>query len=182
MPQEQKHEKENPNVNRVVRDNIMKIVQHRIELTRKRTLQERVSDALTDFSGTMLFVYLHILWFIVWFLINTGVIHLPRFDPYPYGLLTLIVSLESIFLSAFLLISQNRMSKENENRAELDLQINLLTERELTLVLQMLDRVQEKLGIENLDVWELSELKQETKPEEILAEIEQGKEEIDKKK
>jgi uncharacterized membrane protein len=182
MSQEKKPKKVSPNVSRVVRKNIMTIVEHRNEMSKKRTLQERISDAMTNFSGTMVFVYLHIFWFTIWILINTGIIHVPPFDPFPFGLLTLIVSLEAIFLSTFVLISQNRMSKENEQRAELDLQINLLTERELTLVLQMLDRIQDKLGIEELDKRHLSEFKKETKPEEILAEIEKDETVITEKK
>ena len=71
----------------------------------------------------MIFVYIHIAWFTIWVLLNTGRYGIEPFDPFPYGLLTMIVSLEAIFLSTFVLISQNQMSKESENRAELDLQI-----------------------------------------------------------
>jgi hypothetical protein len=84
----------------------------------------------------------------------------------------LIVSLEAIFLSTFILISQNRMSEQAERRADLDLHIDLLTEYEMTRVLQMLDAIQDKLGIENAEDTELAELEMETKPEEVLAEIE----------
>jgi hypothetical protein len=96
---------------------------------------------------------------------------LPPFDPFPYGLLTMIVSLEAICLSTFVLISQNRFSDEADRRAELDLQIGLLAEHEITRVLQMLDAIQDKLGIENDADSELADLEMETRPEDVLAEI-----------
>ena len=93
------------------------------------------------------------------------------FDPFPYGLLTMIVSLEAIFLSTFVLISQNRLSAESDRRADLDLQIGLLTEHELTRVLQMLDAIQDKLGVADHKNSELADLEMETRPEDVLAEI-----------
>jgi uncharacterized membrane protein len=114
----------------------------------------------------------HILWFGIWILINTGRFGLRVFDPFPYGLLTMVVSLEAIFLSTFVLISQNRMGEETERRADLDLHIGLLTEHELTRVLQMLDAIQDKLNIVDHANSELADLEMETKPEDVLAEIE----------
>ena len=95
----------------------------------------------------------------------------PHFDPFPFTFLTLVVSLEAIFLSTFVLISQNRLGEETERRADLTLHIGLLTEHELTRVLQMLDVIQDKLGIENDDDSELADLEMETRPEDVLAEI-----------
>ena len=116
-------------------------------------------------------MYVHIVWFGAWILLNTGRLGMPKFDPYPYGLLTMIVSLEAIFLSTFVLISQNRLSEETERRADLELHINLLTEHELTRVLQMLDAIQDKLGIVENENSDLADLEMETKPEDVLAEI-----------
>ena len=84
----------------------------------------------------------------------------------------MIVSLEAIFLSTFVLISQNRLGEETEHRADLDLHIGLLTEHELTRVLQMLDAIQEKMGIENHEESDLADLEMETRPEDVLIEIE----------
>jgi uncharacterized membrane protein len=120
----------------------------------------------------MVFVYLHIVWFSAWILLNTGRVGVRSFDPFPYGLLTMVVSLEAIFLSTFVLISQNRLSEEAEHRADLDLHIGLLTEHELTRVLQMLDAIQHKMGIEPDKDSDLTDLEMETKPEDVLAEIE----------
>jgi len=119
----------------------------------------------------MVFAYVHIVWFGVWILLNTGWVGVRAFDPFPYGLLTMVVSLEAIFLSTFVLISQNRLSAETEHRADLDLHIGLLTEHELTRVLQMLDAIQDKLGIDNHENSDLADLEMETKPEDVLAEI-----------
>lgn len=151
---------------------IRTIINLRLQAARQRTLQDRIADAITGFSGRMLFVYVHIAWFALWLFLNTGRTGIRPFDPFPYGLLTMIVSLEAIFLSTFVLISQNRMSVQAEHRADLDLHIDLLAEYELTRVLQMLDAIQEKLGIENDQDAELTELESETKPEDVLAEIE----------
>jgi len=151
---------------------IRTIINLRLKAARERTLQDRIADLVTGFSGRMLFVYVHIAWFALWLLFNTGRLGIRPFDPFPYGLLTMIVSLEAIFLSTFVLISQNRMSVQAEHRADLDLHIDLLAEYELTRVLQMLDAIQEKMGIENDQDLELAELERETKPEEVLAEIE----------
>jgi uncharacterized membrane protein len=151
---------------------IRTIVRLRMQATRERTFQDRFADSITGFSGHMGFVYVHIVWFAAWILLNTGRLGLRPFDPFPYGLLTMVVSLEAIFLSTFVLISQNRLGQLAERRADLDLHIDLLTEYELTRVLQMLDAVQDKLGIDNDQDMELAELESETKPEEVLAEIE----------
>lgn len=97
---------------------------------------------------------------------------MPVFDSFPYGLLTMIVSLEAIFLSTFVLISQNRLSAETERRADLDLHIGMLTEHELTRVLLMLNAIQDKMGIPNDGNSDLADLEKETKPEDVLAEIE----------
>jgi len=104
--------------------------------------------------------------------LNTGWFGISPFDPYPYGLLTMIVSLEAIFLSTFVLISQNRLSEESDRRADLDLHIGLLAEAELTRALKMLQAIQEKLGIECQQADELQDLELTTKPEDVLAEIE----------
>jgi uncharacterized membrane protein len=135
-------------------------------------MQDRIADAITSLSGRMLFVYVHVVWFGAWILLNTGRLGVRPFDPFPYGLLTMVVSLEAIFLSTFVLISQNRLSEEVERRADLDLHIGLLTEHELTRVLQMLDAIQDKMGIESDGDSELADLEMETRPEDVLAEIE----------
>jgi uncharacterized membrane protein len=165
-------EKDNPALSKVIERNIRTIIHLRTKAERERSPQDRIADNITSFSGRMVFVYVHIFWFGIWILLNTGWFRVPVFDPFPYGLLTMIVSLEAIFLSTFVLISQNRMGEETERRADLDLHIGLLTEHELTRVLQMLDIIQDKLGIIDHENSDLADLEMETKPEDVLAEIE----------
>jgi len=162
----------------VIERNIVKITNLRRKAERQRGLQGRVADLITDFSGSLAFVYVHVVWFAGWILANTGWFGFPPFDPFPYGLLTMVVSLEAIFLSAFVLISQNRLSDESDRRADLDLQIGLLTEHELTRVLQMLDEIRDRLGIRNGHDAELQELKKDVHPEDVLAEIERAQERL----
>jgi uncharacterized membrane protein len=156
---------------RIIEKNIHTIVHSRQLAASQRNGEERLADSITDFSGRMYFVYFHILWFAIWILINLGYFGIKPFDPYPFGLLTMIVSLEAIFLSTFVLISQNRLSAEADRRADLDLQIGLLAEHELTRVLKMLDEIQDKMGIENNDDKELQDLEKNVHPEDVLAEI-----------
>ena len=156
----------------VVERNIRTVLRLRAQSAQSRTLQDRLADAITALSGRLSFVFLHVVWFGAWILLNTGWLGMKAFDPFPYGLLTMIVSLEAIFLSTFVLISQNRLSEEADRRADLDLHIGLLTEAELTKVLKMLHSVTDKLGIENDDADELADLELPTNPEDVLAEIE----------
>ena len=171
LTEKENHENDNPALSRVIERNIRTIIHLRTKAAHERGLQSRLADAITSFSGRMIFAYVHILWFGLWILLNTGRLGVRVFDPFPYGLLTMVVSLEAIFLSTFVLISQNRLSEESERRADLDLHIGLLTEHELTRVLQMLDVIQEKLGIVDHENSELADLEMETKPEDVLAEI-----------
>lgn len=134
--------------NEIVRKNTAAIIEMQRKITEARSFGGRIADGITDFTGSMAFVFLHVVWFGLWILLNVGLIHIPyvsEFDPFPFGLLTMIVSLEAIFLSTFVLISQNRLAAAGEKRAELDLQINLLAEQKATKVLEMLDQITEQL-------------------------------------
>jgi uncharacterized membrane protein len=155
----------------VIEHNIRTLHRLREAAIRAHSVQDRLADTITAVSGRMTFVYLHVVWFGTSIVLNTGHVGLRPFDPFPYGLLTMIVSLEAIFLATFVLISQNRLSTEAARRADLDLHIGLLTEHELTHALQMLDAIQDKLGIPNDADRELAQLELETRPEDVLAEI-----------
>ena len=163
---------DNPALSDVVERNIRTILRLRAQSALDRRPQERIADAITTFSGRLSFVYLHVAWFAAWILLNTGWFGVRIFDPFPYGLLTMIVSLEAIFLSTFVLISQNRMGEESDRRADLDLHVGLLTEAELTRVLKMLEAIHLKLGIELAAPEELADLELATDPEVVMAEIE----------
>src|SRR5687767_10201923 len=94
--------------------NIDALLQQRRDRELRKSLEERIADRITGFTGSTTFVILHILWFTAWIAMGSGVFGIPSFDPFPYSLLTMIVSLEAIFLSTFVLISQNRMVEESD--------------------------------------------------------------------
>ena len=153
------------------RRNVRAISQLERESLRNRKLGERVSDAVNCYAGTTAFIVFHIIWFVGWLFWNSSWSGLPKFDPYPYQLLTLVVSLEAIFLSLFILMSQNRMNKQADQRSHLDLQINLLAEFETTKILQMLHSICEHLGLDEANDKEVQDLKTRTQPETILREL-----------
>ena len=166
----------------IIRKNISAITDMRTQEAAGRTLQDRVADLITSFSGSMAFVYLHSLWFGVWILLNVGLVHIPHvseFDPFPFGLLTMIVSLEAIFLSTFVLISQNRLSGASERRAELDLHVNMLAEQKSAKTLELLDYIATQLdGMSNKFTHrhdpEVEALKISPEPHEVLQVMEEA--------
>lgn len=145
---------------RAIRRNIDAVAKLEEDFNRNRTLAERVADMVGSFAGSLTFVAIHLVVYSLWILVNVGAVPLiPRFDPFPFLLLSVVVSLEAIFLSTFVLMKQNRMSRRADQRALLDLQINLLAEREMTIMLQILQRISTRLGVRfsGRDIEELSE-------------------------
>ena len=122
----------------------------------------------------MVFVWAHVLWFGLWVAVNTLPSFHNRFDPYPFQLLTLVVSLEAIFLTTFIMISQNRQGRLADRRNYLDLQINLLAEQENTKMLQLLKGIAEKLGVDPTKDPEVEVLEQATRPEKLVEQIDES--------
>lgn len=114
----------------------------------KRTLPEKFADTLTTKFGTVTFLFLNAVWFTVWIVVNKGLTPLEIFDPFPFGLLTMIVSLEAIFLAIIVLISQNREARIGELREEVELQISTLAEGETTKLMSLIILLLKKQGIE----------------------------------
>jgi uncharacterized membrane protein len=115
----------------------------------RRTATERHSDAIVKFIGSVKFLLLHVILVSIWSLVNLNLIpHVQAFDPFPFGILALFVSSESVFLTIFVLISQNRMARQAERRSHLDLQVGMLAEQELTMVLQMLQKLCQHTGVD----------------------------------
>jgi uncharacterized membrane protein len=128
--------------------NIETIVRLEEEFLKDRSLWDRMSDAIANFTGSVVFVLLHLAVFTLWFIINLGGIPGIRpFDPYPFVLLAMSVSCEGVLLSTFVLMKQNRMSRRAEQRDHLHLQLSLLAEKELTKLLQSHHRLSEHLGL-----------------------------------
>lgn len=128
--------------------NIEAIARLEHEALLRRSPTERVSDAIAKFIGSTAFLLLQLLLVLTWSAINLRVLPGVRaFDPFPFGILALVISSESVLLTIFVLISQNRMTRQAERRAHLDLQVGMLAEQELTAVLQMQHKICQRLGI-----------------------------------
>ena len=127
----------------------------------RRTRTERDSDAIVKFIGSVKFLVLHGILVSVWVILNLNLLPVKPFDPFPFGILALIVASESVFLTIWVLISQNRMARQAERRSHLDLQVGMLAEQELTTMLQMLQKLCQHAGVDvesaNLQVQGFSE-------------------------
>jgi uncharacterized membrane protein len=137
----------------------------------RRSISEVLGDIVAVRAGQMWFIVVHVIWFTAWMWLNSRYSPWPPFDAFPYSLLTMVVSLESIFLSLFILMSQNRSSLQADQRNHLDLQINLLAEDENTKLLQMVRALCKDRGLEIGDDPEIAELAQRTEPEQVLEDI-----------
>lgn len=153
--------------------NIETITRLEQEAIDRRSFGEKVGDAFTRVMGSMTFVVLHALGFVAWFAINVGAVPgIEPFDPFPFGILTLIVSAEGVLLAIFVLVSQNRMSRIANQRAHLNLQISLLAEQETTKILQRLQTIADRLGIEETSRdEEVARLSQATHLETLAEEL-----------
>jgi uncharacterized membrane protein len=148
--------------NESTQQNIEAIARLEQEAIERRSRGERVSDGITRVIGRMGFAVLHLAGLLVWFTVNLGLVPGIRpFDSFPFGILTLIISSESVILAIFVLASQNRASRLSSQRAHLNLQISLLAEQESTKLLQKIQAIAQKLGIEeneqDLEVERLSQ-------------------------
>jgi len=129
--------------------NIDAIAKLEHEALERRTLTERASDAVAKFIGSVGFLLLQVLIVLAWSAINLKLIPGAKpFDPFPFGVLALVFSSEGVVLTIFVLISQNRMTRQAEKRSHLDLQVGMLAEQELTTMLQMQHKICQRLGID----------------------------------
>jgi uncharacterized membrane protein len=157
---------------KVVEKNIRTLLARRQMEEEEKGIQDRIADAITRFTGSMPFVYLHAILFGIWIVVNIGWIpSVPRFDS-TFVILAMFASVEAIFLSTFVLISQNRMAAINNKRADLDLQISLLAEHEITQLIKLTSLIAEKMQIRAAKDPELNELSQDVRPEQVLNTIE----------
>lgn len=160
-------------------NSMSRTVREMVELEQREKVQMGFSDYIADrvsaFAGSMPYVWLHVFWFSCW--IGAGVFGV-RVDPFPYGLLTMIVSLEAIFLSTFVMISQNRQAVLSDRRAKLDLQINLIAEQEITKVVEMLAVIQRELGVDRTDP-DVETMRRPTRIREIADQMERLEREMD---
>ncbi|MFE0759206.1 DUF1003 domain-containing protein [Inquilinus sp. NPDC058860] len=154
--------------------NIAALQQRRAAEEQSASWQERVSDEITKFTGSMYFVFIHLLAFGFWIVANLHFIPgIPVWDE-SFVALAMIASVEAIFLSTFVLISQNRMAAAANKRADLDLQISLLAEHELTKIATLLSDMAKQMGIQTGVAPEMEEIKRDVSPDAVLDEIERS--------
>jgi uncharacterized membrane protein len=155
------------------RENIEAVARLEQQFLNQRSWTERLGDAIADFVGTMTFILMHLLGFCLWFVINSGIVGISPFDPYPYVLLTMVVSMEGVLLATFVLMKQNRMSRRADQRNHLNLQIDLLAEKEITKILQLQQAMCRHFQIDNGGAdGELQELAEHTAVEGLAEELE----------
>jgi uncharacterized membrane protein len=148
-----------------------------LQLRRERdekgaTAEERIAEAITRFTGSMRFVYLHLAFFGFWIVANLGWLPgVPSWDP-SFVVLAMMASVEAIFLSTFVLISQNRMAAAADKRADLDLQVSLLAEHEVTRLITLVSGIADRMGVRTEADADLDEITQDVAPEAVLDEIE----------
>jgi uncharacterized membrane protein len=155
----------------IVERNIHALLTRRREEDKAKSRQDRIADAITAFTGSMKFVYLHVALFGLWIAINLEWLPLPAFDP-TFVVLAMVASVEAIFLSTFVLISQNRMAALADKRADLDLQVSLLSEHEITRLVTLVTEIAAKMDVHAARDPELSELARDVHPEMVLDTIE----------
>ncbi len=163
------HSEDGPStVSRRLDRNIEALLERRQRDARSASLEDRIAGTITRFAGSMVFVYIHAVIFGLWILINTGVLaFIPAFDP-SLVILAMIASVEAIFISTFVMISQNRMAEVDDKRADLNLQISLLAEHEATQILNLLSAIAEKLNVDLTGMEEIEQLKKDVMPEDVL--------------
>lgn len=158
----------------VVQRNIRALLARRQAEERRKGWQDWLADTITRFTGSMLFVYIHLVIYGLWIVINLGWIpFIPKFDP-TFVILAMVASVEAIFLSTFVLITQNRMAAIADKRADLDLQTSLLAEHEVTRLIQLVTAMAKQMGIEESHNPELNELARDVKPEKVLDTIDEN--------
>jgi uncharacterized membrane protein len=155
----------------VLQRNVRALIDRRRAEEQRKPWQERLADRVTRFTGSMRFVGIHLVLFGGWIGWNLPFSPLPRFDP-SLVILAMAASVEAIFLSTFILISQNRMQAIADRRADLDLQVNLLSEHEITRLIRLVKRIAERMEIDESESRELPELERDVQPEKVLEHIE----------
>jgi uncharacterized membrane protein len=160
-----------PSAEQLTEQNVETVTRLEEAAREQRTPTDRLAEKIAKFCGSMTFVWVHVVWFGAWILLNT-IPNIRHVDPFPFTFLTLIVSLEAIFLSTFILISQNLDSRISERRSHLDLQLNLLSEQENTKMMVMLHAIAAKVGADLTEDPQLKALSEETQPERLIEQIE----------
>jgi uncharacterized membrane protein len=150
------------------------------ERERRATGQaDRIADRISSVAGSMPFAVFNAVFFAGWILANSGIGGLPAVDPYPFGGLTVIVSLEAIFLAVFVLMSQNRQAAASDRRASVDMHMDAIAEREVTKVLEVLQELRNELGVQRKEDRELRDMLRRTDIEELVEAVEEVEQRVE---
>jgi uncharacterized membrane protein len=156
----------------IVERNIRALTERQRAEDQARKWQDRLADSVTGFTGSMTFVFLHLGLFGLWIVWNLGWLGLKPFDA-SFVVLAMFASVEAIFLSTFVLISQNRSAAQADKRANLDLQVSLLSEHEITRLIMLVTEIARKMDVDIANDPEIPELARDVLPEKVLDSIEQ---------
>lgn len=163
----------------IVQQNIKALVEHRKEHEFRKNLGQKIADQVTRRIGSLVFVLIQLGFIILWILLNVHFVkRILPWDPFPFAELAMLAALESLFLSVFILVSQNRANELAERRADLDLQISLLSEHEITRLITLVDDMARQLNIKSSARDGLEELKRDVSPSKVIHEIEEAEKEI----
>jgi uncharacterized membrane protein len=149
-------------------DHVTKTIADILKLeSHERTLSERIAEGIATFTGSMLFIWLHVVWFTLWIAFDIPWLGFQPIDPFPFTLLTMIVSLEAIFLSAFILMSENRQGRLADRRARVNLQVDMIAEREITKLMELVADIHAHLKIRRPVDLELDNMRKATNIEHL---------------
>ena len=133
----------------------------------EKTASERIADKIAAFTGSMFFIWLHVVWFGLWIVFNIPWLGFRPLDPFPFTFLTMVVSLEAIFLSAFILMSENRQGRLADRRSRVNLQVDMIAEREITKLMEVVVEIRNHLGIHRHVDPELDDMQKATNIEHL---------------
>lgn len=169
-----------PSIAPVVERNIRALLSKRESEEKRLPWYEKIAAAITNFTGSIQFVAIHVVLYGLWILINVGWLPImPRFDP-TFVVLAMVASVEAIFLSTFILMTQNRMMAQADRRADLNLQISLLAEHEITRLLTLTKEIAKRVGVEEGHDRALEQLEHDVAPEQMLDVIEEHEKQYEK--
>jgi len=159
----------------LVEKNITALVNRQIKEEKEKPFEEKIAERIGRFTGNLAFVYTHAVIFGMWIIWNMGWLGLKPFDP-DFSVLQLVTQVEAIFLTTFMLMSQNSLDAQADKRADLDLQVSLISEHEITRLIAMVKDIAQKLGVEEAKNPEIEELSKEVVPEKLMDTLENEKE------
>jgi len=164
----------------LVEKNITALINRQIKDEKEKPFEEKIAERIGRFTGNLAFVYTHAVIFGVWIMWNAGWLGLKPFDP-EFNVLQLVTQIEAIFLTTFILMSQNSLDAQADKRADLDLQVSLISEHEITRLITMVKGIAQKLGVEEAKNPEIEELSKDVIPEKLMDTLENEKEKNIKK-